>query len=725
MIDRETVNRILDAADIVDVVSDFVSLRRRGVNYVGLCPFHNEKTPSFSVSPSRQICHCFSCGKGGSPVGFIMEHEQMSYPEALRYLAKKYGIEVHESETTDEERAAQNDRESMLVLNEYASRFFEKQLHDTTDGQEIGLAYFRERGFTDETIRKFHLGYSPDRRTALYDTATGDGYNRKYLIDTGLCIDDQKGGGFDRFRGRVMFPVFNTAGKVIAFGGRTLKGDKAKYLNSPESTIYVKNRELYGIFHAKRAIVKEDCCYLVEGYTDVISMHQAGIENVVASSGTSLTEGQIKMIQRFTANVTVLYDGDAAGIHASLRGIDMLLAQGINVRVLLLPDGEDPDSFARKHSASQFKEYIDNNQDDFISFKTKTLLQGTNNDPIKLSAMIGDVVGSIAVIPNPITRELYLKQCSSRLGIDITTLTMEMEKKRRANKKEDDKRRERELNKAKRNAEEKAHSEATADNGPTQQKPSAGKATTPQLEMAERDLARYIAKFGMCFMCNTEWDDGSETPTTVVEYIAQELEADEISFETDIYNKIFNYATAQVEDFYKALDNEEKKREQDDNATFEHDVKSIDVRGQNAEGIQKKERELMEAIRQQSQKKIDAFRAAYLEKLLCSMGDAQVMNMAHSLVIDKHRLSKIFAEGSSMQSEQERLVSLVVESLYNLKAAIIDRQRQEVMAELKNANGAPQQVNNLQSKLIELDQLRKKLAKLTGERVVKPISHIK
>ena len=352
MIDRETVDKILDAVDIVDVVSDFVHLRRRGANYIGLCPFHNEKTPSFSVSRSKGICKCFSCGKGGSAVNFIMEHEQMSYYEALKYLAKKYHIEVKERELTDKEKQEQSERENMLVINEFAMKQFEGNIYGTDEGRNIGLSYFYERGFNDSIIKKFHLGYSLDNSTALYDTIKKHGFNPKYAIETGLCIHNERG-YYDRFKGRVMFPVLNIAGKVIAFGGRTLKkDDRAKYVNSPESTIYKKSNELYGLFQAKRGIVNKDKCFLVEGYTDVLSMHQAGIENVVASSGTSLTEGQIRMIHRFTDNITVLYDGDAAGIKASLRGIDMLLAEGLNVKVLLLPDGDDPDSFAKKHSAT-------------------------------------------------------------------------------------------------------------------------------------------------------------------------------------------------------------------------------------------------------------------------------------------------------------------------------------------------------------------------------------
>ena len=427
MIDKETVDKILDAADIVDVVSDFVHLRRRGSNYVGLCPFHNEKTPSFSVSRSKGICKCFSCGKGGSPVNFIMEHEQMSYYEALKYLAKKYNIEVKERELTDEEKQAQSERENMLLVNDFALKNFEDNLFNTDEGRSVGLSYFYEREFTDSTIKKFHLGYSMEGRSELYNAIKKNGYNPTYAIESGLCIKGEHG-VYDRFKGRVMFPVLNIAGKVIAFGGRTLKKDPAKYVNSPESIIYKKKNELYGLYQAKQAIVKKDKCFLVEGYTDVLSMHQAGIENVVASSGTSLTEGQIRLIHRFTDNITVLYDGDSAGIKASLRGIDLLLAEGLNVKVLLLPDGDDPDSFAKKHNASEFQGFIDANETDFIKFKTSILLEGLENDPIKKSEAIQDIVKSISVIPENITRAVYIKECSKRFEIDEKILAEEVKK---------------------------------------------------------------------------------------------------------------------------------------------------------------------------------------------------------------------------------------------------------------------------------------------------------
>lgn len=428
MIDPSTIQRILDAADIVDVISEFVTLRRAGVNYKGLCPFHDERTPSFVVSPSKQLCKCFSCGKGGNVVHFIMEHEQMTYPEALRWLARKYGIEIRERELTDEERAQATERESLFVLNEWARDYFVDTLHNTPDGIAIGKAYFRQRGFRDDIIRKFQLGFSLPERDAMGGAALARGFSVDRLVTTGLCYRTDDGRLVDRYHGRVIFPVHTVSGKVVAFGGRILQTDKklAKYVNSPESIIYSKSHELYGLYFAKGAIVRKGRCYLVEGYTDVISMHQSGIENVVASSGTSLTAGQIRLIHRFTDNITVLYDGDAAGIKASLRGIDMLLAEGMNVSVLLLPDGDDPDSFARKHTAADYQSYIDSHQVDFLRFKADLLLRDAAGDPIRRAEVVQSVVQSISVIPRAVVRQMYIQECAALLDVSEALLSSEV-----------------------------------------------------------------------------------------------------------------------------------------------------------------------------------------------------------------------------------------------------------------------------------------------------------
>lgn len=431
MIDRATVERIKDAANIVEVVSEFVTLRRSGANYKGLCPFHNEKTPSFYVSPARGTCHCFGCGKGGTPIGFIMEHEQMTYPEALRWLAQKYHIEIRERELTDEEKREQSERESMFIVNEWVANYFSSLLYDDRDGIALGMQYFRSRGFRDDIIKKFRLGYDLNDRHALANTARSKGYNEDFLLKTGICYRNDRGELIDRYAGRVMFPWIGVSGKVVGFGGRLLdartKGVNQKYVNSPDSEIYHKDRELYGIYQAKKAIAKDDRVYMVEGYTDVISMHQCGIENVVANSGTALSLHQIHILHRFTSNITLLYDGDAAGIHAALRGTDMLLSEGMNLKVLLLPDGDDPDSFARKHTAADFKQYIEEHQTDFMEFKTDLLLKGVR-DPLKRSEAINSIVKSISLVQNQILRDTYLHDCAVRMGMNEATLINTMNK---------------------------------------------------------------------------------------------------------------------------------------------------------------------------------------------------------------------------------------------------------------------------------------------------------
>lgn len=429
MIDRLTVDRIKEAANIVEVVSEFVTLKKSGANYKGLCPFHNEKTPSFMVSPARGTCHCFGCGKGGNAISFIMEHEQLTYPEALRWLAKKYGIEIQERELSDRERAQQNERESMFIVNEWAAENFEKQLHNDPDGVAIGLQYFRNRGFRDDTIRLFRLGYDQNNRHALATAANKDGHNTDFLVKTGICYRADNGDLIDRYSGRVVFPWVGLSGKVVGFSARVLdsrtKGVNQKYVNSPDSEIYHKERELFGIYQAKKAIAREDRVFIVEGQTDVISMFQCGIENVVANSGTALSIHQIHMLHRFTGNITLLYDGDAAGIHAAMRGTDMLLKEGMNVKVLFLPDGDDPDSFARKHTAEQFREYVEQNQEDFVQFKINRLLKG-QTDPQLRSQAIDSIIQSVAVVPNQILRDTYIHECASSTGVNEMALINRM-----------------------------------------------------------------------------------------------------------------------------------------------------------------------------------------------------------------------------------------------------------------------------------------------------------
>ncbi len=528
MIDKATVDRIYAAANIVDVISDFVTLKKKGVNYQACCPFHNEKTPSFVVSPSKGVFKCFGCGKGGNAVTFVMEHENMTYPEALKYVAKKYGIEVNEHELLPEEQRRNDDRESMMVVSSYAADYFVRMLHETPEGQNIGIGYFRERGFSDATIKRFGLGYCTEVRDAFTRQALSDGYKEEFLIRTGLTIKRENGGYYDRFCGRVIFPIHSISGRVIAFGARTMRTDKktAKYLNSPESEIYHKSDVLYGIYFAKRAITQQDCCILVEGYTDVISMHQAGIENVVASSGTSLTQGQIRMIARFSRNITIIYDGDSAGIKASLRGIDMVLKEGMNVRTVLLPDGEDPDSFARSHNASQVQDYILTHEEDFISFKIRLLMKEAAGDPIKRAALISDIVQSISVIPDAITRSVYARECSRQMEIDENILLREIAMKRVGHKAGPEAKefiRKQEIIQRKQ-AEEAAYTPLQLEAGSS-------------IDELEHELIKYLLKYGTQ---NFEYTEGKKsTELNVAEVIISNLDQNGITMKNPTFRKIY------------------------------------------------------------------------------------------------------------------------------------------------------------------------------------------
>ena len=541
MIDRATVDRIKDAANIVEVVSEFVTLRKSGVNYKGLCPFHDEKTPSFYVSPARGTCHCFGCGKGGNPVSFIMEHEQMTYVEALRWLANKYHIEVQERTLSNEEKEEQSKRESMFIVNEWTAGYFSDQLHNSPDGVTIGMEYFRSRGFRDDIIDKFRLGYDPSDRHALATAARAKGYNEEFLLATGICYRNDRGELIDRYAGRVMFPWIGVSGKVVGFGGRVLdsrtKGVNQKYVNSPESEIYHKDRELYGIFQAKKAIAKEDRVFMVEGYTDVLSMHQCGIENVVANSGTALSQHQIHILHRFTSNITLLYDGDAAGIHAAMRGTDMLLAEGMNLKVLLLPDGDDPDSFARKHTASEFRRYIEEHQTDFMEFKTDLLLKG-ERDPLKRSEAINSIVRSISLVQNQILRDTYLHECAVRMGMNEATLINTM-------------------NKFIRDGQDRmAPQDARQDMAEAQQGtqgvgpghiavPQQMNVATPmdQASKVERMLVRMVIRHGEDVIYNNVEDaDGNMINLNVAQYLAYNLGVDGLHFSNPLFERILNEA---------------------------------------------------------------------------------------------------------------------------------------------------------------------------------------
>ena len=543
MIDRETIDKILDATNIVDVVSEFVTLRKSGVNYKGLCPFHDDKTPSFMVSPTKQICKCFSCGEGGTAINFLMKHEQITYPEALRWLAKKYNIEILEKELTDEERQEQSDRESMFIVNEWAMNYFKDVLNHDPDGVAIGRQYFRSRGIRDDIVEKFNLGFSLSKRDALDLAAKKAGYKEEFLIKTGLCIKGEKG-VYDRYAGRVIFPWFNVSGKVVAFGGRLLdartKGVQQKYVNSPDSEIYHKERELYGLYQGKKAIAKEDCVYMVEGYTDVIAMHQCGLENVVANSGTALSKYQIKLLRRFTPNIILLYDGDEAGIHAAMRGTDMLLAEGMKVKVLLLPDGDDPDSFSRKHTAAEFKAYIEEHAEDFIEFKTKLTVENVS-DPVKRSEAIGGIVKSISVVDDQLLRDEYLTQLSRRLGIKEETLLNSMNGMISHDREEKEKEYNREQ------AQEAIQREKEG-------KPMAiGLHTTnEQISQLEEMLMKAIVRDGEKVMYeNVATADGGTINLSVAQFIDYDLGSDGLSFSNPVYNKILQEVVAHIgeEDF--------------------------------------------------------------------------------------------------------------------------------------------------------------------------------
>lgn len=621
MIDQATVDKIIDSANILEVVSDFVTLRKRGVNYVGLCPFHDEKTPSFSVSPSKGICKCFSCGKGGSAVHFIMEHEQLSYYEALKYLAKKYNIEIEERELSDEEKQIKSDRESMLIVNSFAQEYFSNILFQHSEGRSVGLAYFHERGFRDDIIHKFALGYSLEQRDALAIEAKKRGYKEEYLLKTGLCLEGQNGYISDRFRGRVIFPVFSLSGKVLAFGGRVLrKSDKlAKYVNSPESEVYHKSNVLYGIYQAKQSIVKNDNCFLVEGYTDVLSMHQAGVENVVASSGTSLTPGQIRLIHRFTNNITVIYDGDAAGIKASLRGIDLILKEGMNIKVVLLPDGDDPDSFAKKQSASSFTEYIKNHEVDFIRFKTNLLLDSAGNDPIKRAELISDIVQSIAIIPDTIVRSVYTKECSRLMEISEEVLLREINKIKLSqlqNGTPPNKKTLSETSADKQNSQEEGtQNDDTGTSTETESIPQGilqEKRAPSPLDPFEKTLVRYMIRYGFHDLFSEINEETGETETwKVIPYILTDLQNDEIEFQHPLYKKVI--------------------------AEINH---IFDQEGE------------------------------HLTRYFLAHPDEEISRLAVDLVSEKYQLSKIHTKFQTIESEEEKLADLIPRALFELKDAI-------------------------------------------------------
>lgn len=706
MIDRATVERIMDAAQIVDVVSDFVTLRRAGVNYKGLCPFHDDRTPSFVVSPAKGLCKCFACGKGGNAVHFIMEHEQLSYPDALRYLARKYHIEIQERELTDQEKLAQSERESMFVVNEWARDYFEQQLYDTVDGRAIGMAYFRSRGFRDDIIKRFQLGFSPMQKDALAREALGKGFREEYLVKTGLCIKQEHGGLKDRFWGRVIFPIHTVSGKVVGFGGRVFdqatKGVNMKYQNSPESSIYSKKKELYGLFQAKQAIVKNDLCFLVEGYTDVISMHQMGVEHVVSSSGTALTQQQIQMIHRFTENITVLYDGDAAGIKASERGIDMLLAEGMNVKVLLLPDGDDPDSFARNRTAAEYQAYLKEHQVDFIKFKTDLLLQEAQGDPIKLSRLVHSIVCSIAVVPDEIMRTLYTRETAAMLGMEEKVLVSAINKQMSVYRTEQKKRRQ---NEERREQTAPAASNSTASDEPASAagapvepaegampqnpQPDTPVETQPEAKAEEQTaeestqflsyiqkgqnghnmafyqkellLVQVLIRYGEHIVCYVEDEQGQEVPFTVVEFIYYALQEDKLNFQVALHQRILDEA---LEHF----------REPDFSA----------------------------------------------QRYFLNHPDQAVSTLAFQLTSDKYQLSKYHTKNQKLVTDEDRLFDLVRHLMTDFKLAIIDEELKGILNRLRDPLilKDKEAYMKVMKHYMEVKEVESTLAKERGDRVI-------
>lgn len=690
MIDQATIDRILDTAQIVDVVSEFVTLRRRGVNYIGLCPFHNEKTPSFSVSPSKGVCKCFSCGKGGNVVHFIMEHEQLSYYEALKWLAKKYNIEIKEKEMTQEEKQVQNLRESLFVVNQFAMEYFQEILEKNPDGQSIGMTYFRQRGFRDDIIKKFQLGYCTDQRDAFAQAALQKGYKAEFLEKTGLCYRKEDGSLRDRFWGRVIFPIHSLSGKVVAFGGRVLsaqtKNVQMKYVNSPESEIYHKSKELYGIYFAKQAIVRQDRCFLVEGYTDVISMHQSGVENVVASSGTALTPEQIRLIHRFTNNITVLYDGDMAGIKASLRGIDMLLEEGMNVKICLLPDGDDPDSFARKHNATDFQAFINNHEVDFIRFKTNLLLEEAGKDPIKRASLISSIVKSIAVIPEEIVRSVYIRECSRLLDMSekvLTEATSQMVKQNIENREKEQERKKLREERQQAIATNNAPESQPATQIPEQENIPIQEAPAPVIPdsyqsfipvegnenkvffQREKSLIKMIIRYGEKVMCYVENEEQEQVPYKVIEFIAASLKEDDLQFHSPLHRKILNEAIV---------------HENDSQFTS--------------------------------------------ERFFLTHPDPEINKLAADMVSERYQLSKYHSKSQKIISDEERLYELIPRLLIDFKLSIVEEEMKHTLLALAQPEiaGNPEKAKEIMERYKTLHQTQMLMARNAGDRIVNPFS---
>ena len=725
-IDQETVQRILDAADIVDVVSDFVKLRRSGANFKGLCPFHNERTPSFSVNKARNICKCFSCGKGGSPVNFIMEHEQMSFQEALRYLARKYNIEIKERELSDEEREQQSKRETLLAVNAFALKHFEHNLHDTSEGQNIALSYFRHRGISDAMVDKFHLGYAIDKGNDLLEASRKAGFRDDNLVETGLEVRSERDGSlYDRYRGRVIFPIHTLSGRVVGFGGRTMRSDKniAKYVNSPESDIYHKKIELYGLYQARAAIGRRDKCIMVEGYFDVISMHQAGVENVVASSGTSLTVEQIRVIHRFTENITLIYDADAAGIHASLRGINLLLGEKMNVKVLALPAGDDPDSFAQSHSSSEVEKYLQEHEVDIIAFMTEKLMADVPaGDPTAKAKVINEILQSVAYVDEPVKRQEYISQCSRMLDVpeDVLINQLNIFITRRYE----------EADKAARREKARASSDNSTDTPAnpetvTEEQP----ADTPLINLDrnnlrpyEEMLIRYIVRYGLLYIFDMSTPEGEIVPATVYDIIDNELAVDNFSF-SHVPFAVLMKTFGHIRHEQWPADREARLAQIEQECAHKLEMHREDIRrrGSSLPEIEKLEAMAQRDIEEYRKHAIEEFDMTYGQNKLINSDDDIVRTTASALLVERYTISKIYTKGSHIESEQDQLQTLVPRAVNELRSAIVSGMIKELTTRLMSIE--PTDIDSAAGILEQLSswkEYQKQLGKILGERIILP-----
>ncbi len=742
MIDKATVQKIKDTADIVEVVSDYVHLIRRGANYVGLCPFHNERTPSFSVNRARNYCYCFSCHKGGSPVNFIMEKEGISYHDALLQLAKKYGIKVEERELTDEEREAQSRREGLFVANEWAMAYFENNLRNTQDGRDIGLSYLYGRGVTDDAIKQFHLGYAIDRGNDFVDAAVRKGFNIDTLKTLGLVGTSQQGRDYDRFRGRVIFPILNSSGKVIAFGGRDIKGGPAKYINSPESELYKKSNELYGMFQARSAIVREDRCFLVEGYLDVIGMWQSGMQNVVASSGTALTDGQIALIHRFTKNVTLIYDGDAAGIKASLRGIDMLLAHQLDVKVLLLPDGDDPDSFARKHTPEEFRGYVKSHETDIIRFKTRILIADASDDPQKRVEAIRSVVTSLACIPDKVKRDVYVQECSRILGVSEESVASATARARAAVVEQLKK--QRRLNELNRDIDsgriqpQRQPTYQLQDSTINQQvvsqpissafrqQPFSGEKTQYSSPLAPLEWAvlKYCIRYGFLDFCQSlgNEDDGDQVMLSVIEFVDEELNIDDISFSVDDYAMTFNMLKDLLPEFRNSLAAYREQLQVEKEKKRQEGFDDIGSRGLSMIEIGKEEQKLEDSLAAWEERQIAEYAKTYPSRIMASHENDVIRSLATEALQEQHQLSHIYSREHPVETEEDKILTLIPTAITVWKNGILDQKMNALFARFRDiaGKGNADEERDIQSQLYDIIRVRSEIAKNIGDRIICP-----